>query len=1664
MAATTAAENMVTVAIVQVELRTDRRTNDYSVVDYQARDGFESADGRSKWCDLDEIRPPLGFAWATGGMWSVPDTYTYDDCGSREAPRQRVACCAATKIEMNIPSSDERPTDIEEPQQELVRTPRGPLRALLSSDRGPKLVQDALSPQSGPQADTEAVEVQRLLQCTLIASAAAHEDTQVAKDRHIHHLQVGTNVEVKDDHGDYDRRATVTKKHNNATVCLDDGDAPMPIDKLRAACLTDLEHYLASYSRAGRFSRVTFATQRALPQVRTPPQPHLLLELADAPELLIVAVRGCQKSPLKERSAWTTNLSASTRIAATHEGFSARADTIPLLPLLDHLRRGGSVLFTGHSLGSAVAEIVCQRIIDECRAKGAPATLASALKERRVAFIGWASPAIGTAEYNVEKSEDAEHFFHISDQHDIVPHLSNLVASLPLLCGLKCVKPLVHWLPVVSAVAPTFAGIIQQFETKFESKMLAPLEPARGYHFSRNRDHSYATYFIKDVAVPVLRTSTFVHNLRVDNAFIACCSRHTVNPSANQYQQAAAPPRTNPLWVPKVSSMLSRDESKARAQGGITYYNTYRQLTLTLDGDSAMLLATGEVQLRITNTGSGHQTVHSCAHLCSTTDASSCRDVTTATFAAVNLPPKGCIVTFHLTPRYAGQCYSRTLTGPVTRVVDMSVLSTLQQALFLSVGADEPNAFTKQLELRLVTLERLSSNLPALQPLEINSAAEEAQVMRRTLGDCRLLLSADPSAVYALVRVGGSSKSEQALRSTGAFSSGTFDLTTDGWTITPTANDEELYDMTPLTAGALNLQGVKLSFADGAYTIRRAGEVLDTTDSGWLRSVVKAGFEKKKDSKTTFLIYCVKEGGKPLPLRPLVPPCGGADDVVAKCARVIVHREAHNEALAPAVFLRICTDPEAFLRDDLREEERVPVHGSVKANVEDAILDGHAGGKRIVDVLRDHNTLPPAVPLSKVLRQRRCKPQQKAATQREPPVSRYFFCGLPSITSCVLALCSLPPVTAEPRDKLLTRLYKSLFATDTRDQMVDKSYATQLELLCSVLDDERFDDARASLQLRRSGNVSKPKTLTDLHTRLLAHHTQYMPKSAVEGDADGVLQFALGWGTGKPLKLRDGGNIPAERKALIGVAYAMMVTVALLERDVAKCCAAAAFGLKGAGKSTLIHALSGGRINPPTRGSDVDTLEAVAFFGQTPETEHVCVVDCPGTNEDRHELRCVQRLMFGAVKLVFVVQSLNKEAKNQIEVLRSVLDNTNPDAEIFVVFTRFDTRFAESWQERLADGLELQLIDDASGSRSFAFDGRTYMGTPFNVLEAGTLTLAAVEDGVLRLLDGEKWVGDYRATDSDVNDTSPPRERLAGENSQYIASGDASSVESPQSPVRRSVKVSAYVPLKISPAQFDKLFDVTKILQGLMHEGLVAHTAAHLENTLVQKLGNDKRTVWIVNKLFPVLFEACDIVGLNKALSRELKKGIASLTTAALDDSSSGSELSEPQYSSHTPLQTIEAIRKCIRTTFAEMGAACLALRRVPLHHCVIFYPKMGEKPKPLFEVSTFSEAVHTELEEDVLLGARTDPESRLPYFTGLQKTESGRLRLIRPSDTEYKGNAAKLHRLLCHPTMAGRTVFDQDDLRSLIESSVGVTTVDKSIFHFLFGGVSTSGPAVSVA
>jgi hypothetical protein len=914
------AEETVNVTVTQVEQVKGVFNRSYELAGFRAAGFYVGADGRTDWDRLDDVQPPVGFAWRdTNTGWSTTTAFTYSG-SQREAQQQRTACCAATRIENE-----------EAPSCPLSAMNEGAERdaCLIPLFYRPAGIAEILSGDAAENA--EAAAVRRVLQASWIAAAAANRNAHALEPPTTDDVSVrdGTVVFVEDARGRV-RRACVTKINNAHEVYVGDNDIPVLLSDVRIAPLTGLEDCLGCSSNTIRFARLAHSAADSAGDHCPAQQHHLLLQMdppsatsehthCDAPGLLIVAVRGCQKSPLEDRGDWLTNLNAGDKIAATHEGFSARADTIPLLPLLDHLRRGGSVLFTGHSLGSAVAEIVCQRVIDECRAKGAPATLASALKERRVAFIGWASPAIGTAEYNVEKSGDAEHFFHISDVTDRVPHLPNLAVVWPELWTSEAASA-----PQFAQKA--FARLTDMF--KRQTAPVRPLELSRGYHFWRNRDHRVDMHLVPGTASPVISQKWLAHGFSSDSTL------HTLA-SYDSHLRIMKPLET-PLWAPLATAITAPDTITLR--GNITYHSTYRVLTLTLHGDSAMLLATHEVELRITQTATGQQEAYPVHYVSSVAGASAGHDVTTATFLALQYPSKGCVVTFHLKPRYAGQQqldmdhkWQDVLTGTVNRVVDMSVLSTLQQALFLSVGADEPNAFTKQLELRLVTLERLSSNLLALQPLENTTAAEEAQVMRRTLGDCRLLLSADPSAVYALVRVGGSSKSEQALRSTGAFSSGSFDLTTDGWTITPTANDEELYDMTPLTAGALNLQGVKLSFADGAYTIRRAGEVLDTTDSGWLRSVVKAGFEKKKDSKTTFLIYCVKEGGKPLPLRPLVPPCGGADDVVAKCARVIVHREAHNEALAPAVFLRICTDPEAFLRDDLREEEKVPVHGAVKA-------------------------------------------------------------------------------------------------------------------------------------------------------------------------------------------------------------------------------------------------------------------------------------------------------------------------------------------------------------------------------------------------------------------------------------------------------------------------------------------------------------------------------------------------------------------------------------------------------------------------------------------------------------------------------------------------------------------------------------------------------------
>jgi hypothetical protein len=451
MTTTVVPQDDVTVTVIQSEqtanwfLQAERR---YELRGYRAPDTHAGVDGARFWRHLEDVPPPTGFEWLAGSRWSDPETFVYSGA-IREAPVQRTARINAVTIEAEERGQRTADGEADDAVASWPPSDEGPFATLLTP-QGPDTVKTLLGPQAGPAKDKTQLIVQRLLQLAWIASAASyqnpHTTTSVTK---ANKETPGTPILRPDQDGTL-RRGVVTKRFNSQQVCVDYERLPVLMRELQPMPLTELESCIGSYSNYVRIAHVAYSAHNTI-NPETTRQHHLLFQLdprqifaPDVPlsdaakpspndsSLLVLTARG-SRNPMQDRSDWVTNLSLGTKAVATHEGFSARADSVPLLPLLDHLRRGGSIMFTGHSLGSAVAELVCQRVVDACRAPGAAPSIASALDEGRVVFIGFASPAIGTCAFNELKRSDAKYFFHIVNEADVVPHITNLSVVYPQL-------------------------------------------------------------------------------------------------------------------------------------------------------------------------------------------------------------------------------------------------------------------------------------------------------------------------------------------------------------------------------------------------------------------------------------------------------------------------------------------------------------------------------------------------------------------------------------------------------------------------------------------------------------------------------------------------------------------------------------------------------------------------------------------------------------------------------------------------------------------------------------------------------------------------------------------------------------------------------------------------------------------------------------------------------------------------------------------------------------------------------------------------------------------------------------------------------------------------------------------------------------------------------
>lgn len=271
----------------------------------------------------------------------------------------------------------------------------------------------------------------------------------------------------------------------------------------------------------------TFA-QKKLKAMATATHNHIVIRTVLDPAhaghtTLVVACRGSTTA-----DDWATDFTATLMTdrpdtdwdAHVHSGFLARCETIPIEPFLAHLRAGGSVLFTGHSLGSAVAELLCIKVFMHI-VKRERRLLARLVLQEHLAFVGFASPLIGTLALGAKlrAPEVGGPIFHHMFHHfqtplDLVPIMSNLHGvrlssdfaivkdALKVLVdtGLGLILP-----PQLSVLKPFFNSFITgktwtEF-VSFSQKKVPSLSKSYGRWYHMQPDRSFEVFDIRDEAM-----------------------------------------------------------------------------------------------------------------------------------------------------------------------------------------------------------------------------------------------------------------------------------------------------------------------------------------------------------------------------------------------------------------------------------------------------------------------------------------------------------------------------------------------------------------------------------------------------------------------------------------------------------------------------------------------------------------------------------------------------------------------------------------------------------------------------------------------------------------------------------------------------------------------------------------------------------------------------------------------------------------------------------------------------------------------------------------------------------------------------------------------------------------------------------------------------------
>ncbi|KAL9646849.1 hypothetical protein ABK040_013709 [Willaertia magna] len=141
-----------------------------------------------------------------------------------------------------------------------------------------------------------------------------------------------------------------------------------------------------------------------------------------------------------------------------HSGFLGRAKFIPIDYFFDKINEGYHIVFTGHSMGGAVAAILATRLLESCEVK--------AIKKASVQFIGFGVPLLADEKFlkRVKDNQQTNNYHFYVNEEDGVPRSISMVSEIIRLSSdTDLIDQVTKFLATVVTCISNFVG---QKETK----------------------------------------------------------------------------------------------------------------------------------------------------------------------------------------------------------------------------------------------------------------------------------------------------------------------------------------------------------------------------------------------------------------------------------------------------------------------------------------------------------------------------------------------------------------------------------------------------------------------------------------------------------------------------------------------------------------------------------------------------------------------------------------------------------------------------------------------------------------------------------------------------------------------------------------------------------------------------------------------------------------------------------------------------------------------------------------------------------------------------------------------------------------------------------------------------------------------------------------------